>query len=126
MEIHSRALTTCEIASDGQIISLGFVDASGKTAAVKLPVEQVSALAMTLPALIEKALRKQFGDDTLRYTYPLGSWTFEHSSFPGTSIVTLRTADGFGVCFSMEQKQQDALGEAFTTAQHPVTTYLKN
>ncbi len=126
MDIHSRALTTCEIAADGQIISLGFVDASGKTAAVKLPVDQVSALAMTLPSLIEKALRKQFRDDTLRYTYPLGSWTFEHSSYPGTSIVTLRTTDGFGVCFSMERRQQDALGEALVAETEPAAVQFKN
>lgn len=126
MEIHSRALTTCEIGADGQIMSLGFVDASGKAAAVKLPVEQVSALAMTLPALIEKALRKQFGDDTLRYTFPLGSWTFEHSPCPGTSIVTLRTSDGFGVCFSMQRQQMDELGEAFAAEPTPTTAYLNN
>jgi hypothetical protein len=48
MEIHSRALTTCEIAADGQIISLGFVDASGKTAAVKLPGVAPNHLAFFL------------------------------------------------------------------------------
>lgn len=113
LEIHSQALTTCEIAPDGQVISLGFVDASGKPAAIKLPVEQVGALVMTLPMLIEQALRRKFGDDSLRYAYPLGSWTFEQSPDPQTSIVTLRTTDGFGVCFSLQRQQQDALGEAF-------------
>lgn len=115
MEITSQALTTCEVAPDSREISLGFVDSSGKRAAVKLPVEQVGALVMTLPTLIEKALRKRFGDDSLRYTYPLGSWTFEQSPDPQTSIVTLRTTDGFGVCFSLQRQQQDELGEAFTT-----------
>ena len=115
MEITSQALTTCEVAPDGREISLGFVDSSGKRAAVKLPVEQVGALVMTLPTLIEKALRKRFGDDSLRYTYPLGSWTFEQSPDPYTSIVTLRTTDGFGVCFSLQRQQQDELGEAFTS-----------
>jgi len=126
MEIHSRNLTTCEVTSDGQIISLGFIDASGTPAAVKLPLEQVSALAMTLPTLIEKALRKQFGDDSLRYTYQLGSWSLERSAFPGTSIVTLRATDGFGVCFSIQQQQQSELAEAFTTEPEPTPVSLTN
>jgi hypothetical protein len=71
MNIDSQALTTCEISADGRQISLGFVDAAGQPAARKLPIEQVGA--MTLPALIERALRMRFGDDSLRYTYPLGS-----------------------------------------------------
>ncbi|MEH2479630.1 hypothetical protein V1282_002987 [Nitrobacteraceae bacterium AZCC 2146] len=120
MNIDSQALTTCEISADGQQISLGFVDAAGQPAALKLPVEQVGALAMTLPALIERALRMRFGDDSLRYTYPLGSWSFEHASDSASSIVTLRTADGFSVCFSMQPRQQDELGEAL--AAHPVSS----
>jgi hypothetical protein len=112
-KIHSRALTTCEIAPDGKMISLGFTDATGQPVAVRLPLEQAGALAMTLPALIEQALRRQFRDDSLRFTFPLGSWAVEQSPDPGTSIVTLRTPDGFGVCFTMQRQQQDALSEAF-------------
>jgi len=126
LEIHSQALTTCEIAPDGQAISLGFVDASGRPAAIKLPVEQVGALVLTLPMLIEQALRRKFGDDSLRYTYPLGSWTFEQSPDPQTNIVTLRTADGFGVCFSLQRQQQDALGEAFTNDFEVKSSFLAN
>jgi len=112
MEIESQSLTTCEVTADGSAISLGFVDAAGRAAAINFPVEQVGALAMTLPALIEKALRARFRDDSLRYAYPLGSWACERSSDPATSIVTLRTIDGFSVCFSMPREQQSELGEA--------------
>jgi hypothetical protein len=112
MRIDSRALTTCEISADGQQISLGFVDSAGQRTALTLPVEQVGALAMTLPALIERALRMRFGDDSLRYTYPLGSWSFERISDSENGIVTLRTVDGFSVCFSLQPAQQDELGEA--------------
>lgn len=113
-EIDSRALTTCAVAPDGKTISLGFADASGQSVAVRLPLEQASALAMTLPALIEQALRRQFRDDSLRFTFPLGSWAVEQSPDPGTNIVTLRTPDGFGVCFTVQRQQQSALGEAFS------------
>ena len=113
-EIDSRALTTCAVAPDGKTVSLGFTDASGQPVAVRLPLEQASALAMTLPALIEQALRRQFRDDSLRFTFPLGSWAVEQSPDPGTNIVTLRTPDGFGVCFTVQRQQQSALGEAFS------------
>lgn len=114
VEIDSQALTTCAVAPDGKTVSLGFTDTSGRHVAVRLPLEQASALAMTLPALIEQALRRQFRDDSLRFTFPLGSWAVEQSPDPGTNIVTLRTPDGFGVCFTMQRQQQNALGEAFS------------
>lgn len=81
---------------------------------------------MTLPVLIEKALRRRFGDDTLRYTYPLGSWKFEHSSDPATSIVTLGTLDGFSVCFSIPRQKQSELSEAFARQPAPKVTQLIN
>ena len=56
MEIETQALTTCEVAPDGGAISLGFVDSQGKPATIRLSLNQVGALAMTLPGLIDKAL----------------------------------------------------------------------
>ena len=67
---------------------------------------------MTLPGLIGKALRTRFGDAMLRYAYPLESWVVEQSSDPSQGMVTLRTADGFSVCFSIPREQQSELGEA--------------
>ena len=74
MEIETQALTTCEVAADGGAISLGFVDSGGKPATIRLSLNQVGALAMTLPGLIDKALQSRFGDQSLRYAYPLASW----------------------------------------------------
>src|ERR1700754_2301544 len=114
MEIETQALTTCEVAPDGGAISLGFVDADGKPATIRLPLNQVGALAMTLPGLIDKALQARFGDQSLRYAYPLASWRVEQSSDPTEIMVTLRTVDGFSVCFSIPRRQQSELGEALT------------
>ena len=111
MEIDSQALTTCEIAKDGGAISLGFVDTTGNPATIRLSLNQVSALAMTLPRLIDKALQTRFGDPSLRYAYPLASWVIEQSSNATQCIVTLRTADGFSVCFSIPLQRQIELGE---------------
>jgi hypothetical protein len=67
---------------------------------------------MTLPGLIDKALQTRFGDHSLRYAYPLASWAVEQSSDPTQSMITLRTVDGFCVCFSIPRQQQSELGEA--------------
>lgn len=112
MEINTQALTSCEVAADGGAVSLGFVDANGKPATLRLSLNQVGALAMTLPGLIDKALQKRFGDQSLRYAYPLESWMVEQSTDPTQSMVTLRTVDGFSVCFSIPHRQQSELGEA--------------
>ena len=112
MEIDTQAFTTCEVAADGGVISLGFVDSTGNPATIRLSLNQVGALAMTLPGLIDKALQTRFGDQSLRYAYPLASWAVEQSSDPTQGMVTLRTVDGFSVCFSIPRQQQSELGEA--------------
>jgi hypothetical protein len=83
MEIETQALTSCEVAADGSIISLGFVDTAGQPATLHLPLTQVGALVMTLPGLIGKALQVRFRDESLRYAYPLESWVIEQSTDPG-------------------------------------------
>src|ERR1700761_4139124 len=112
MEIETRSLTSCEIADDGGAVSLGFIDAEGRAASLKLSLNQVGALAMTLPALIDKALQTRYGDTSLRYAYPLESWAVEQSSDPTQGMLTFRTVDGFSVCFSIPRDQQSELGEA--------------
>jgi hypothetical protein len=121
MEIDTQALTTCEVADDGGAISLGFVDTTGNPATIRLSLNQVGALAMTLPGLIDKALQTRFGDQSLRYAYPLASWLVEQSSDPTQTMVTLRTVDGFNVCFSIPRQQQSELGEALVAQKSNVT-----
>ncbi len=126
MEIDSQALTTCEVAPDGRAIWLGFVDTTGNPAAIRLSLNEVSALAMTLPGLIDKALKARFGDQSLRYAYPLASWVLEQSSDPTQNMVTLRTVDGFSVCFSIPRQQQIELGEALVAQLAPNMTHHAN
>ena len=114
MEQHDHAFTECEVAADGTV-TLGFADSNGNKATVRLTVNQVGALAMTLPDLIARALRTRYGDQTLRYAYPLTSWTVEQSTDPKTGMMTLGTRDGFSVCFSMRREIQTELGQALTT-----------
>jgi hypothetical protein len=119
MQINTQSLTTCEVAADGGAISLGFVDSTGNPATIQLSLNQVGALVMTLPGLIDKALQKRFGDQSLRYAYPLASWVVEQSSDPLRAMITLRTVDGFSVCFSIPRQQQSELGEALVAQPAP-------
>jgi hypothetical protein len=119
MEIDTQALTTCKVTADGGAISLGFVDATGNPATIRLSLNQVGALAMTLPGLIDKALQTRFGDQSLRYAYPLASWVVEQSSDPTQAMVTLRTVDGFSVRFSIPREQQSEFGEALVAQPVP-------
>ena len=119
MEIETQSLTSCEIAPGGDVISLGFVDSSGQPQTIRLSLNQVGALAMTLPGLIGKALQTRFGDETLRYAYPLESWVVEQSSDPTQGMITLRTSDGFSVCFSIPREHQNELGEALVAQYEP-------
>jgi hypothetical protein len=122
MEIDTQALTTCEVAADGGAISLGFVDSTGTPATIRLSLNQIGALAMTLPSLLDKALQTRFGDQSLRYAYPLASWVVEQSTDPTQGMVKLRTVDGFSVCFSIPRQQQSELGEALVAQPAPKVT----
>jgi hypothetical protein len=124
MDIESKSLTACDVTPDGSEILLGFVDTDGKSATIRLPLNQAGTLAMTLPELINKALRSRFNDQSLRYAYPLASWAVEQSSDPQTIMVTLKTVDGFTVCFSMEGELQSELGEALVS-EHAAKTSLR-
>ena len=110
MKIDTQALTTCEVAADGGAISLGFVDSTGNPATIRLSLNQVGALAMTLPGLIDKALQTRFGDQSLRYAYPLASWLVEQSSDPTQTMVTLRpsTASASASPFRASSKANSA------------------
>jgi hypothetical protein len=119
MEIETQLLTCCEIAPGGEVISLGFVDSNGESRTIRLSLNQVGALAMTLPGLIGKALQTRYGDQSLRYAYPLESWAVEQSTDPTQGMVTLRTTDGFTVCFSILREQQNQLGEALVAQYEP-------
>ena len=62
--------------------------------------------------MIEKALQARYGDQSLRYAYPLASGVVEQSTDATQRIVTLQTNHGFSVCFAVPREQQSPLGEA--------------
>ena len=111
MKTECQAFTEGEVAKDGSV-ALGFVDESGNPIKVRLSINQVGALAMTLPELIATALRNRHGNQKMRFAYPLASWVVEQSASTTQRIVTLETKDGFRVRFSILEAQQSLLSEA--------------
>jgi hypothetical protein len=125
IEIDTQAFT-CEVAADGGTISLGFVDSTGTPATIRLSLNEVGSLAMTLPGLIDKAFQARHGDQSLRHAYRLASWMLEQSFDPMQAMVTLRTVDGFSVCFSIPRAQQSELGKALVAEPVSRTALLVN
>ncbi|SJZ56305.1 hypothetical protein SAMN02745126_01638 [Enhydrobacter aerosaccus] len=80
---------------------------------------------MTLPALIEHALKARYQDDTLKLVYPTGNWSLQQAMGSDQTILTLATPDGFAVAFALSPKDVDglasSLGEADRMPADPVT-----
>jgi hypothetical protein len=102
--IESVALTTFEISPDGERVQLNVRTAAGADAALVLPTLCVNQLLMTLPRIIEDALRKSRNDDSLRLAHPLERFTIELGERRGdeaTYILTLHTDREFRVSFAV-------------------------
>ena len=99
MEISSAELTTCDVTPDGRIVTLNLIDVAGNPVALRLPLDQVGALTMTLPGLLTKAVKARDGNDTARFVFPLGDWLLERVADCRALIVTLKTTDGFEMSF---------------------------
>jgi hypothetical protein len=66
-----------------------FIDADGEPVTTRLSLNQVGAPAMTLPELINKALRSRFNDQSLRCAYPQRPW---HGLTPLAVASAIRTS----------------------------------
>lgn len=119
-DIKVAELTTYSVGDDGTSIVLRLNDSAGQPVALTFSLSDLGMLAMTLPTLIEVALRRQSGDQSLRYTHPMSDWSIEQSNDPAQLIITLKTPDGFGVSFlapkSNARKLVGALSHAVETS----------
>src|SRR5436190_5851054 len=107
-----RTLADCSVAPDVNEVRLDVVDAEGAPLALRFSLEQIGSLAMTLPTLLERAIRARYRDDSLRYVYTLGDWTIEASSNPEVVILNLLTTDGFSASFGVARRMIGELAEA--------------
>lgn len=124
MEISVRELTTYVISADGKSVVLKLLDGDGNTRALSFNIADLGNLVVTLPALIEAALRRQYRDMSLRFTYPMENWSIEQASDPKSVIVTLCTTDGFGVSYAMSKGKAEELGKSLVAAKVPLDAVL--
>lgn len=110
MRIDVKSLTSCSVATDGTAAAIEVKDARGERVALNLDVDQMGALVMTLPGLIDTALQRRHQDATLRFSYPVAAWTVEHAADPEALLLTLKTTDGFGISFSIPKAAAGQLG----------------
>jgi hypothetical protein len=116
LRIVSRELTTCGGTDGGRTIVLNFIENSGASISIELPLRQAASLAMTLPRLLSSAVKLQTGDPHARYVFSVGKWTLESSEGSSQRILTMQTPDGFAVSFAVPFSMCDEMGE--TLASH--------
>jgi hypothetical protein len=110
VKIRSQRLTTCRVTANGAEIGLEFLDVSGAAVRLEMPVEQAESLVMTLPQLLALALRQKTGDEDARFVFALGEWAIESAKGQDCLIATLKTPDGFEVCFGIPFEACRSLG----------------
>jgi hypothetical protein len=123
--INGITLTTFEVASDGSMVSINVTDASSRPGALVLPSECLQVMIMSLPEMMQQALRRRYRDPSLRLVYPMADWRVEASTEPGKVILTLATRDGFAVSFVLAAQQLERIAAAGQSARH-VATPLRN
>jgi hypothetical protein len=110
VKIRSETLTTCCVATDGSSVGLEFLDRSGTAVMLELPLDQAEAIAMTLPHLLARAVRRRTGIDEARYVFGLNEWSIESAEDQNCLIATLKTTNGFEVCFGIPFEACQSLG----------------
>jgi hypothetical protein len=126
MKIDVRALSTYRVGESGDTISLELLGANEQTITLEMDVDQIGTLVMTLPSLIETALKRRFRDASLRYSYPAGGCKVEQASDPNALIITMQTADGFGVSFTVSRERAKELSEALSLGASSDLSILAN
>jgi len=114
--IDGAELSNYEIAEDGSQVKIGLRDRSGRPAVLILPPECLSSLIMTLPAIMQKVLRRQTHDNSAKLVYPLARWNVERARGDPRFILSLSTPDGFVVSFSASQHELEMIGDAVAAA----------
>lgn len=87
-----------------------------------LPVECLRSLMMTLPDVIERALRARHGDHTLKVVYPMGGWSLHTAAGSDGVILTIMTPDGFKVSFNLTPADTASLAASLEQVDCPAAS----
>jgi hypothetical protein len=126
MEIVGRALTTYQVDPAGDSFRLNVEDVDGRPASVVLPVDCLRSPLMTLPGLIEQALKARYSDDTLKVVYPVGDWSLQAAAGGDRLILTLATPDDFKVSFALTEDDAESLASSLGDTAQRVTAKVTN
>ena len=118
-DLEADALKSFEIAPDGRRIRFNAETGEGAAVSLSLPSECLTEMVMTLPRIAVEAMKRRYGDPSMRIVYPAGSWIIEQAvGAPDTFIVTLKTVDGFEVSFSFSPQQLSSMTNTLAAAGH--------
>lgn len=109
-DIEASEFDRWEVSPDGAKVRMTVVGADGALTAVVLPADALTSLVMTLPTIVERALRRSHRDPSIKLVYPLAGWTVEQAAGGDKLIVTLETPDGFKVSFAATSEDLNGLG----------------
>ena len=123
-EIHAAALTTFDVDPDGRHVRINVRDTTGQLATLVLPAASANQLLMTLPLMVQTALRRTYGDESLRLVHSLDAFKLEAGELSAERgqqfILTLRTEDGFAVSFAASE---DTLSGVARSIFHDIPAY---
>lgn len=118
-QIDATALTTFDIDPSGTYARLHVRDRSGQPATLKLPTDCLNQLLMTLPSMVQTALRNSHGDDSLRLVHSLDHFSLELGQPDADGrqqfILTLQTGNGFGVSFAVRREALNEIANTLAT-----------
>ncbi len=107
--IHAETLTSFDVAPDGDTVRLNVLDRQGTEGALELPAQVVNQLLMSLPQVIERALRNKHGNEALQLVHALECFRVDlgepDENGSPRYVLTLRTHGGYEVPFAMTGNQ---------------------
>lgn len=115
-QMNVATLTTYEIDADGARVYMHVRDCNGARSSVGFPTSCLTELLMTLPRIIQEALLKSHGDDSLRVVYPIARWKIELGELGPDAIqrfiLSLETDEGFAVSFGASSDLMAAIARS--------------
>jgi hypothetical protein len=109
-------LTGFSVSRCGECVRLGLTDEKGQSRNLLLPFPCLGMLLMTLPDMIDQAIRARTADPTMRHVYPLERCRIEVSQGTNQLIIGLSTGGGFEVRFALSVSEGQEIGERLVQA----------
>ena len=124
MDIIGKILTTCEVDESGEFFRLNFEQEDGRPSSITLPIDCMHAFLMTLPGMIERALKARYHDNDYLLVYPTGGWMLQQAAHTDQTILTLQTHDGFKVAFALSPQDASDLASSLVDGEEATNRSL--